>query len=174
MTAIADLIHADADQSLQPALVQVIGDDAGDDRADRVPANSEQARDRREGHLLRQPRHDVFEVARVRRAWPGPRDGLQPHTARAAAQPPQLTLDPAATRSQIQMAPALDAPVVGGICNCRPVWPHSAHTRRRRRNRTVTSTPSLMNETSTTLAPDRRSRRLNAVVIRTPPSSVSR
>ena len=41
--------------------------------------------------------------------------------------------------------------------------------RRRRRRRTVTITPSAPNETSATLAPGRRSRRLNAVLTRTSP-----
>ena len=112
MASVADLVDADADEPLEPALVQVIGDDARDDRADRVPADPQQPRDRRERHLLRQPRDDVLEVARVRRARPGPRDGLQPHTARPASEAAQLALDPAATRSEIEMAPALDAPVM--------------------------------------------------------------
>src|SRR5215203_2764588 len=34
------------------------------------------------------------------------------------------------------------------ICSCRPVCPHAAHTRRRRRNRTVTTTPSALKPTS--------------------------
>jgi hypothetical protein len=85
MAPIGDLVHADTDQSLEPAIIEVIGDHAGDDRADRVPADPEQPRDRRERHLLRQPGHDVLEVARVRRARPGPRHGLEPDPAVAAA-----------------------------------------------------------------------------------------
>ena len=60
------------------------------------------------------------------------------------------------------------------ISSWRPVCPQPAQTRRRRRNRTVTITPSAPNETSATLAPGKRSRRLNAVVTRTSPSRVSR
>ena len=56
MAAVADLVDADADQALEAALVEVVGDDARDDRADRAPADPQQPRDRREGHLLRQPR----------------------------------------------------------------------------------------------------------------------
>jgi hypothetical protein len=52
-------------------------------------------------------------------------------------------------------------------CNCRPDCPHAPHTRRRRRSRTITTTPVLVNATSVTLAPGRLSRRLNAVVTRT-------
>src|SRR4051794_36402381 len=66
--AIGDLIDAEEDQALEPVLIEFIGDDAGDDRDDRVPADSKQAGDRRERHLLRQPRDHVLEVARVRRA----------------------------------------------------------------------------------------------------------
>jgi hypothetical protein len=72
MAAIGDLVDADGDQALQAAFVEVLGDDAGDDRADRVPADPQQPGDRRERHLLRQPRDDVFEVAGCapRRAGP--------------------------------------------------------------------------------------------------------
>ena len=46
------------------------------------------------------------------RARPRPRDRLKPDAAVAAAQPPQLALDPAAVGAEIQVAPALDATVV--------------------------------------------------------------
>jgi hypothetical protein len=82
------------------------------DRADRVPADPQQAADRRERHLVGQPGHDVFEVAGVRRARTRPRDRLEPDAAIPAPEPAQLALDPAATRPQIEVAPALDAPVV--------------------------------------------------------------
>src|SRR4051794_13615698 len=95
MAPVADLVYADRDQPLEPALVKVIGDHARDDRADGVPADPQQPGDRRERHLLGQPRHDVFEVARVRRARPRPRDRLQPHAAGRASEPAQLALDPA-------------------------------------------------------------------------------
>ena len=55
---------------------------------------------------------DVFEVARVVRARPRPRHRLQTNAAVAAAQPAQLALDDAAARAQIQVPPALDAPIV--------------------------------------------------------------
>ena len=76
MAAIADFVDADADEALEAVTVEVIGDDAGDDRSDRVPADPEQSGDRRERHLLRQPRDCVLEVARVLRARAGPRDGF--------------------------------------------------------------------------------------------------
>ena len=79
---------------------------------DRVPADPQQPGDRRERHLLRQPRDDVLEVARVVRARPRPRHRLQPHAAVTAAQQPQLALDPAAAGAQIEVPPALDAAVV--------------------------------------------------------------
>src|SRR4051794_24768796 len=53
----------------------------------------------------------------------------------------------------------------------RPVCPQREHTRRRRRSRTLTITPSTVKLTSITDAPDRRKSRLNAVVTRTSPSS---
>src|SRR5215210_35313 len=96
MAAVADLVDADADQPLEPALVEVLGDDAFDDPSDGVPADPEQPADRRARHLLGQPRHDVLEVARVMGARPGPWDRLHPHAAVATAQQPQLAFDHAA------------------------------------------------------------------------------
>jgi hypothetical protein len=84
--AIGDLIDADRDQAVQAGLVEVIGDDALDDLPDGVPADPQQPRDRCLGHLLRQPRHDVFEVARVVSFGRGPRHRLQAHAAGRAAQ----------------------------------------------------------------------------------------
>jgi hypothetical protein len=77
--AVGDLVAADRDQTVQPRVIEVIGDDARDDRADRVPRDPEQPGDRRLGHLLREERHEVLEVARV--AGPGAR----PAPAQAAA-----------------------------------------------------------------------------------------
>src|SRR5215217_5258058 len=90
MAAVADLVDADADQALEAALVEVVGDDAFDDPPDRVPADPQQAADRSARHLLGQPRDDVLEVARVRGARPGPRHRLHPHPAIAAVQQAQL------------------------------------------------------------------------------------
>jgi hypothetical protein len=87
---------------------EVIGDDALDDLTDRAPADAQQPRDRRLGHLLRQPRDDVLEVARVMRPRPRPRHRLQPDTAVAATQQPQLALDHAAAGAEIEVPPALD------------------------------------------------------------------
>jgi hypothetical protein len=99
ITPVADLVDADAEQPLEPALIGVISDD----RADRVPVDPQQPRDRRERHLLRQPRNDVFEVARVRRPGPGSRHRLESEAAVAAAQLPQLALDHAAAGAEIEV-----------------------------------------------------------------------
>lgn len=85
--------------------------DALDDLPDRVPTDPQQARDRGLGHLLRQPRHDILEVAGVVRVSPGPWHDLQANTAVRAAQTAQLALDHAAGATEIQVAPAL-APMV--------------------------------------------------------------
>src|SRR5829696_2319393 len=112
MAPIGDLVDADADETVEPALVEMVGGHPLDDPPDGVPADPEQAADRRARHLLRQPGDDVLEVARVRRAGPGPRDRLEPDAAHAAAQAPQLALDHAAVGAESQVAPALDASVV--------------------------------------------------------------
>jgi hypothetical protein len=111
--AVGDLVAADRDQTVQPRVIEVIGDDARDDRADRVPRDPEQPGDRRLGHLLREERHEVLEVARV--AGPGarPRHRLKPRPA--ACRTPkaaQLALNPAAAGAEVEMPPALDAAVV--------------------------------------------------------------
>jgi hypothetical protein len=73
----------------------------------------QQPRDRGLGHLLGQPRADVFEVARVARAGPRPRHRLGPDGAAVrAAQPAQLALDHAPVGAQIEVAPALAPAVV--------------------------------------------------------------
>jgi hypothetical protein len=109
---IGDLVAADRDQPIQAAVVEVIGDDTLDDRRDGVPADPEQLGDRGLGHLLREPCDDVFEVAGVMGARPRPRHRLGPHnTAVRAAQQAQLALDDTARRAEVQVAPALDAPV---------------------------------------------------------------
>jgi len=74
--AIGDLLDADRDQPIEPALVEVVGDDALDDPPDAVSPDPQQPGDRSFGHLLRQPSHDVFDVAGVRGARPRPRHGL--------------------------------------------------------------------------------------------------
>src|SRR5215217_7394426 len=112
MAAVGDLVDADADQALEPALVEMVGGHALEDPPDGVPADPQQPADRRARHLLRQPRDHVLEVARVCGPRPRPWDRLHANTAIAAAQQPQLALDHAATGAKIQMAPALDAPVV--------------------------------------------------------------
>ena len=172
MAAIGDLVDADADQAGETVLVEVIGDHARDDRPDRVPADPQQPSDRRERHLLGQPRDHVFEVARVVRARARPRDRLQPHAAVAAAQPAQLALDDAAARAEVQVPPALDAPIVD--LQVAAGLPAARADRRRRRSRTVTITPSPPKLTSTTDAPGKRSSRLNAVLTRTSLSFASR
>src|SRR4051812_49390217 len=109
MAPVADLVDADEHEAFEPVGVEVIGDDALDDRADGSPADPQQPGDRREGHLLGQPRDGVLEVAGVTRARPRPWDGFEPDPAVAAPELAQLALDPAARRAEIEVPPALDA-----------------------------------------------------------------
>jgi hypothetical protein len=83
--AVGDLVAPDRNQAVQASVVEVIGDDALDDPTDRVPPDPQQASDRGLGHLLREPRDDVLEVARVMSVRPCPRHRLQMHTAVRAA-----------------------------------------------------------------------------------------
>src|ERR671910_1362571 len=110
--AVTDLVDTDPDQALEAALVEMLDGHARDDPPDRVPADPEQAADRGTGHLLRQPRDHVLEVARVPRARARPRHRLHPHAAVAATQQPQLALDDAAARAEIKVSPAFDASIV--------------------------------------------------------------
>jgi hypothetical protein len=82
--AIGDLINADRDQPLEPAVVEVIGDDALHDLSDRVPPDLEQASDRGLGHLLRQPRHHILEVRPGGPTAPPPDARRNPGSAAAA------------------------------------------------------------------------------------------
>ena len=107
-----DLIDADRDQPVEAALVEVFSDDALDDLPDARPADSHQRGDLALGHLLAKPRHDILEVTGMRRAGRGPRHCLQMHAAVTAAQPAQLALDHAVAATEIQVAPALQTPVM--------------------------------------------------------------
>src|SRR5439155_8167790 len=110
--AVGDLIHADRHEAGKAPLVEVVGHHALDDPPDRVPRDPQHAGERGLCYLLRDPGHGVLEVARVARAGPGPRHGLEAGAAVAAPQPPQLALDEAAGAAQVEMAPALDSPPV--------------------------------------------------------------
>jgi hypothetical protein len=111
--AVGDLVDAEHLKFVQAALVEVLGDDPGDDLADRRPADPQQPGDLRLVHLLGKPGREIFKVAGVRSVRPRPRHRLkaQAPTARAA-HAPQLALNDAATTANIEMAPAFDAPVV--------------------------------------------------------------
>ncbi|MDQ6730099.1 MAG: hypothetical protein M3022_07335, partial [Actinomycetota bacterium] len=109
---VADLVDTDLKQLVQPGRVEAVGDDTLDDVTDGVPADPQQPGDRRLGHLLRQPRNHVFEVAGVLRRVPRPRDRLEMHATIRAAKAPQLTLDHAPVRAQVDVPPALGSPVV--------------------------------------------------------------
>ena len=75
LRGIADLVHADLNEAVQTAAVELVGNDSGEDLPDRAPPDPHQLGDRRLGHLLRQERHRVFEVPRIRGA--GAADGTR-------------------------------------------------------------------------------------------------
>jgi hypothetical protein len=104
--------HADRHQAIQALLVQLLGHDALNDLPDRVPGDPQKAGNRGLCHLLGKPRDHVLEVACVGCAGPGLRHRLQVNAAVCAAQAPELALDHAPVASEIQMPPALQAPVV--------------------------------------------------------------
>ena len=116
--AIADLVHADHHQPIETVAVELVGDHAREDLADRPPPDPQQLGQRRLGHLLGQERDDILEVARVRRAGPGPRHRLVNIAAVRAVQSPQLALDVAATGAEIQMPPALGAVLLDQQAAC--------------------------------------------------------
>jgi hypothetical protein len=104
--AVADLVAADRHQAREAVGVEVIADHPLDDRADGVPADAQQAADRRLGHLLGHEGHQVLEVAGVPSARPRPGQRLDAHPTIRAAHATQLVLDEAALATQIEMAPA--------------------------------------------------------------------
>ena len=87
-TAVGDLIDADRHQALQALFIEVIGKNALNDVPDGVPADPQHAGDRRLRHLLREPGHDILEVACVLGTRPCPRHRLQVNAAVRAAQAP--------------------------------------------------------------------------------------
>ena len=109
--AIVDLIHADQRQAVQPAGGEFLGNDSREDVPDRLPADSHQLGELRLVHLLRQPRGEVVEVARVPGAASRPLDHLGQITAARAVQAPQPALDLAAHAAHVEMPPAL-GPVI--------------------------------------------------------------
>ena len=65
--AVANLIDADQLKPVQPAPVELLSDDSREDLPDRLPADPHQPGDPRLAHLLRQPRREIVEVARIAR-----------------------------------------------------------------------------------------------------------
>jgi hypothetical protein len=108
---IGHLVDAKQPQAVQTARVKALGDNALDDRADGVPGDAHQPRDRRLGHLLSQKGHHVFEVAR--KARPArPRHRLDPDAAVRALHASQAHDHVTALGAQIEMAPATQDGVV--------------------------------------------------------------
>ena len=110
--AVADLVHADQLKAVQAAVGQLLGHDASHDIADRLPADPHQPRHLRLAHLLRQPRGQIVEVARVARSAARPLDHLGQITAARAVQPAQPALDLGPQAARVEMPPALDAMVL--------------------------------------------------------------
>jgi hypothetical protein len=110
--AIVDLVHADQPKAVQAAGGQLLGHDPRDDVGDGLPADPHQLRDLRLAHLLRQPRREVVEVARVARPSARPFDVLGQIAAARAVEPAQPALDHAPHAAEIQMPPALDAMIL--------------------------------------------------------------
>ena len=105
--AVADLVHTDLNQPVQPALVELVGDDPLEDLPNRLPRNPHQPPDRGLVHLLGQERGHVLKVPRVRRARSRPRHHLVHVAARRAVQASEPALDRAPDGAEIQMPPAL-------------------------------------------------------------------
>jgi hypothetical protein len=109
---VAHLVHTDQLKAVQPAAGQLLGDDPREDVADRLPADPHQPRDLRLAHLLRQPRGEIIEVARVADAAARSLDVLGQLAAARTVEPAQLALDHTAQAARIEMPPALDAMIL--------------------------------------------------------------
>jgi hypothetical protein len=144
---------------LDPLLARQRPESAAQSRIPRVPAAWP-------GHLLRQPRNEILEIAGVMRAHPRPWDRLGAHPAVWAPHPPKLALDPASAGAEIEMPPPLDPAAVNmpGELPASRAHPPAAPQPDSHDH------PPPLKLTSMTDAPGRRRSRLNAVVTRTSPS----
>jgi len=149
---------------LQPAVINVVGEDPLDDLPDGVSPNAQQPGDRGLGHVLRQPRDHVLEVAGVMGARPCPGDRLEMHAAGWAAKATQLGLDHAPARPQTEVSPPLGSPVV----HLEPAGLPATPTDTAPAAQTDGHDHPLAAEADVvTDAPGRRNSRLNAVLTRT-------
>jgi hypothetical protein len=82
---VGDLVDADPVEIIQPRIVDVINNDAADDRIDGFPRAAHQSGDAGLVHTLSQPRDDVLVVAGVPGARTRPRDLLGADPATSAA-----------------------------------------------------------------------------------------
>jgi hypothetical protein len=76
LLAVAHLVHAHPVQPVQSGVVELVGHDPFDDRPDGTPVDPAQLGDRGLVAALRQPRHDILEVAREPGTVTGERHGL--------------------------------------------------------------------------------------------------
>jgi hypothetical protein len=100
-----DLVDRDLEQIAQPVGVDQLLADALDDPPDRLPVDPHQPAGRGLVGLGRQPRDQVFEVAREARAVASERDALHVHAMLGATQPPQPGADLEPPDPQIEMPP---------------------------------------------------------------------
>ena len=110
--AVTHLVHPDPVDLIEAGVVELVGHHPFQN-GDRLPGAAQQSGERGLVHPLRQPGHDVFEVAGEPRPRPGPGHLLGDHPCAASThQPADLAAQEHLARAQVQAPPAPPRAVV--------------------------------------------------------------
>jgi hypothetical protein len=103
---VRDLIDADAVEAVQAVVVDVVDHDPNDDCIDRLSGAAQQPADAGLVHPLRQPGHDVLEIAGVPSVWTCPGHLLSTHpTAGVAVDAVDIGFQPHLAGTEVQVPP---------------------------------------------------------------------
>ena len=115
-SAVGDLVDAEAVEAVEPGVVEMVGHDPGQAGVDRLPGDPQEPGQAGLVHPLRQPGHDVVEVAGEPGPGSGPGHILDPHLLTARAPDPgQLGTQPDLGDTEVEVSPGPRRLVVAGV-----------------------------------------------------------
>ena len=120
-TFVRDLIDTDVEHVLELVAVEMISDHPDHDALHGFPRDAQQPTDAGLVGALREPTNQVFQIAGQSRPGTCPRHlfGADPPTG-PTAHPPDLSLEPQPTRTEIEVPPAATGMVIaGGLASAR-------------------------------------------------------